>query len=67
MIRRIIPHLCIAITVMMIVLYIINIFNDAMGFLRGNVFETLLLIYCAVSLTTAIFLIIQNARTDKGN
>ncbi|MDD5016605.1 MAG: hypothetical protein PHO15_00725 [Eubacteriales bacterium] len=64
MIRKIIPHICIAISVMIIVFYIINIYNDAMGFLRGTVFETLLLIFCAVSITTSVMLLVQNERRE---
>ena len=45
---------------MMLVFYVVNRFNDAMGFLRGDVFETLLLIYVVVSIITSVYLIILN-------
>lgn len=33
------PHVSIVCSLMLLVLYIINLFNDAMGFLRGPEFE----------------------------
>ena len=65
MIRKIAPHLVIVITIIMAVLLVINSINDAMGFLRGSVFTTLLIIYCVVSLISAVFLIISNSKKRK--
>ena len=44
MLKRVLPHVSIVCSLMLLVLYIINLFNDAMGFLRGPEFEFLLLI-----------------------
>jgi fumarate reductase subunit C len=57
MIKKIFAHLTIVITVMMAVLLVIDSVNDAMGFLRGPEFKTLLIIYCVVALLTAVFYI----------
>lgn len=62
MIRKILPHLSIAASLMMLTFFIVNLINDAMGFLRGNVFETFLLIYVLISLTTAIILAASNEK-----
>ncbi|MDD5016636.1 MAG: hypothetical protein PHO15_00885 [Eubacteriales bacterium] len=62
MIRKIAPHLCLAISVMMLVFLVVNLFNESMGFLKGDVFETLLLIYVAVSVITSAFLIAANEK-----
>ena len=62
MMRKIMPHLSIVFSIIMITLFIINRINPAMGFLKGNVFETFLLIYISVSLLSAIVLLISNKR-----
>lgn len=57
MIKKIFAHLTIIITAMMAILIVIDSVNDAMGFLRGAEFKTLLIIYCVVALLTAVFYI----------
>ena len=54
MIRRLLPHLSIILSIMMLVLFIIDSINSAMGFLRGPEFRTLLLALIVASLATAI-------------
>lgn len=65
MLKKIFPHLCIIISLMIIVLYIIDGVNSAMGFLRGDVFKTLLLIYCIVSIITSLLLIVKKPTKHK--
>ncbi len=65
MIKKIFAHLTIVITAIMVVLIVIDSVNDAMGFLRGDVFKTLLIIYCVVSLLTAAFYIASGRKTRK--
>ncbi|MBT3320247.1 MAG: hypothetical protein HN948_03850 [Clostridia bacterium] len=62
MIKKIFAHLTIVITVIMVVLLVIDSVNDAMGFLRGAEFKTLLIIYCVVALLTAVFYIVSVPR-----
>jgi hypothetical protein len=62
MIKKIFAHLTIVITAIMVVLIVIDSVNDAMGFLRGDVFKTLLIIYCVVALLTAVFYIASAPR-----
>lgn len=61
-IRRVLPHLCLAASVIMLTLYVIDGINNAMGFLRGDVFKVLLLIFIIVSLMTSVMLMAVNAR-----
>ena len=65
MIKKAFAHLTIVITVMMAVLIVIDSVNDAMGFLRGPEFKTLLIIYCVVSLLTAAFYIATGSRKKR--
>lgn len=65
MLKKILPHLSIIVSTMMLVLYIIDSVNDAMGFLRGNEFKTLLLILIIVSIVTASLLIHSNAKRSN--
>jgi len=65
MLRKIIPHLVIVITLIMAVLIVIDFMNDAMGFLRGGEFKTLLIIYCIVSAVSAAYLIASNSERRK--
>ncbi len=65
MIKKVFAHLTIVITVIMVVLIVIDGVNDAMGFLRGTEFKTLLIIYCVVSLLTAAFYIEAGRKTRK--
>jgi len=49
----------------MVVLIVNDSVNDAMGFLRGTEFKTLLIIYCVVSLLTAAFYIAAGRKKRK--
>lgn len=65
MLKKILPHLSIIVSTMMLVLYIIDSVNDAMGFLRGSEFKTLLLILIIVSIVTASVLIHSNSKDNQ--
>lgn len=65
MIKKIMPHLCIVVSVMMIVFLVIDSVNSAMGFLRGDVFKTFLIIYVIVSILTAAFLIAFHSKKRR--
>jgi uncharacterized integral membrane protein len=62
MLKRAIPHLSIVLSVMLLVLYCIDGVNSAMGFLRGNVFKTLLLLSILMSILSGTILIAKNWR-----
>lgn len=65
MLKRILPHVSIVCSLMLLVLYIINLFNDAMGFLRGPEFEILLVITIVASFSTGVLLVRENWLRDK--
>ena len=63
--KRVIPHISIVCSLILRVLYIINLFNDSMGFLRGSEFEFLLVIAIVSAFLTAVFLVRDNWQDDK--
>lgn len=62
MFKRAIPHVCLVISVMMLVLFVIDRVNEAMNFIGNDVFDFLLLFFCLSAIPTAIFLIADNRR-----
>ncbi len=64
-IRKIMPHVSIVCALMLTVLYILNIFNDTMGFLRGTEFSIVLIITILSSLCNGIFLLQSNWRNEE--
>ena len=63
--KRVIPHISIVCSLILLVLYIINLFNDSMGFLRGSEFELLLVIAIVSAFLTAVFLVRDNGKYWK--
>jgi hypothetical protein len=62
MLKKILPHICIIISVMMLTFYVIDQVNGAMNFINNNIFKSLLLVYCLAVIATAVFLIADNRR-----
>lgn len=62
MFKRVVPHLCLVISVMMLVLFVIDRVNEAMNFIGNDVFDILLLLYCLTAIPTAVYLIADNRR-----
>ncbi len=62
MFKKILPHICIIISVMMLVFYVIDRFNSAMNFIDNDIFKTLLLIYIVVAIASSVYLIADNRR-----
>lgn len=60
--RKFLPHLLMVLSVMMLTLFVIDSINNAMGFLRGDVFRGLLLVYIIVAMLSSAMLMIFNAR-----
>ena len=65
MLRKILPHICVVISFMMLTLYVIDRVNSAMNFIDNDIFKTLLLIYCLAVIPTAILMIADNRRGGK--
>lgn len=64
--RRILPHLCLVMSLMMLVFYVIDRFNSAMHFIGGNeVFNTFLLIFSVTVLIQSIRTIAEHRRGSR--
>ena len=61
MLRRILPHICIVLSLTVLVLLILNLYNPFMGFLSSAVSLWFLFALCLAALATAILLV----RTDR--
>lgn len=64
MIRRILPHICIVLSLMFIVLLILHAYNPFMSFISGTVSLWCLALFCIVALATAITLIWLDRHQD---
>lgn len=60
--RDILPHGAIILSLMMIVFYILDQFNDAMAFINNRITKSLLIILSLVSIINAINLIAYHRR-----
>ena len=59
--RRILPHLLMIFSVMMLTLYIVDLFNNGM-LLRGDVFRVYLLLFIVIAILSSVMLMMMNAR-----
>jgi len=62
MIRRLMPHICIILSVMLLTFFIVDMFNPGMNFVGNNFFKTLLVMGAAAATITAGFLIMANRK-----
>lgn len=62
---RLLPHLCIAMSAALLVFLVIDHFNNAMGFLEGDVFHAFLEIYLCVSAATAGLLLFDRSKRAR--
>lgn len=60
-------HLTIILSFMMLVLFTIDIFNTAMGFLSGDEFRFLLALLCIVAITSSIVVLVKINGRRKSN
>ncbi len=65
MVKRILPHLCLVISVMMLTFYVIDKVNPAMNFIGNDLFKTLLLVYVLLVIATSIILVAINRRSGR--
>ena len=62
MLRRILPHICIVLSLTVLVLLILNLYNPFMGFLSSAVSICFLFALCLSALATAILLVWTDRR-----
>ena len=55
--KRILPHICIVLSLTVLVLLLLNLYNPFMGFLSSPVSLCFLFALCLAALTTAIVLV----------
>lgn len=65
MLKRIVPHLCLAISIMMLVLFSVDRVNEAMNFIGNDTFDFLLLLFCFTAMPTSVYLIADNRRRKR--
>ena len=64
-IKPLIPHICIILAGLFVVLYVADRFNSNMNFIGNNISKTLLLILCIVAIISSIILVRINRRRHK--
>lgn len=64
-IYKLMPHISIIISVMMIVFFFIDRVNSAMAFINNDITKMLLLILSIISIINSIFLIYYQRRVGK--
>ncbi len=62
MVRKLIPHICIILSVMLITFFIVDKFNPGMNFVGNQFFKTLLVLDGIASIVTAGYLIAANRK-----
>lgn len=62
MLHKILPHICIILSLMMLTFFVIDQVNRAMGFMDNDFFRGLFVIYCLVVAVTAGLMIADNRR-----
>lgn len=65
MLRRVLPHICIIISFMMLTFYVIDKVNHAMNFIDNDLFKNLLLVFCIAVIATSVLLIADNRRGGR--
>ena len=60
--HKILPHINLVFSLAMLVLIVVNAINPMMTFLRGNEFETALIVLVATGMVSSIAAIVHNAR-----
>ncbi|MBR4474084.1 MAG: hypothetical protein IKS55_10650 [Oscillospiraceae bacterium] len=65
MFRRILPHICIVLSLTVLMLLILNVYNPFMGFLSSTVSLWFLLALCLAAFATAVVLIRTDRRSDR--
>lgn len=65
MLRKLLPHAAIVISVMYFVFFFIDRVNTAMAFINNDITKVLLFILCVISIFNAVLLISMNRRAER--
>lgn len=64
-ILRIIPHLCLILSLMMLTFFIIDLFNPSMAFLNNTVTKYLLALFSLLSMIPSLYMILKEENGQK--
>lgn len=64
--RRLWPHLCLALNLALLVIVILDVFNPLLGLLKGGLFLLFLLTDVFCSVVTALQAILRQAEEEPG-
>lgn len=62
MFKRILPHICIDVAVIFLVLWVVDRFNESMHFLSRDVFKIPFLIFLVLVIIESVILIVYQRR-----
>lgn len=62
MVRKLIPHICIVLSVMLLTFFVVDKFNPGMNFVGNQFFKTLLVLDGIAAIVTAGYLIASNRK-----
>lgn len=65
MLRKLLPHVAIVMSLMYVVFFCIDRVNSAMAFIENDITKWLLLVLCLVSITEAVLLIADGRRRER--
>jgi hypothetical protein len=57
--RKIIPHVCIILSLLMLTLVILDHYNPGMDFVGNDFFKIMLIVFCLAAVIAAAFLLAQ--------
>jgi hypothetical protein len=63
--KKLVPHVCFIISLLMITFFILDIFNPGMNFVGNDIFKILLAIYGVVILFGSGYWIVNNLKQKK--
>lgn len=65
MIKKLIPHLCIILSLMMLTFFVVDIYNPGMNFVGNDAFKILLVIYSVATIITSAFMVFSNLKNRE--
>ena len=63
MLKKIIPHICIILSLMMLTFFVVDKFNPGMNFVGNSIFKVLLAIYGVAVIIASVYLVAYNRRS----
>ncbi len=62
MLKKLLPHICLILSLMMLTFFVVDIFNPGMNFVGNDIFKALLLIYGVATAVLSGLLIVYHHR-----